>query len=50
MACQCCDSEAPARDYYGTSLCEECIEMDRDTDWDAYEEEKRRRIAEQNEY
>ena len=40
----------PVSNYYGARLCDDCIEMERNTDWDAYEEKKRNRIAEENEY
>ena len=42
--------ELPVTDYYDTYLCEDCIKMEETTDWDAYEENKRQSIAEQNEY
>lgn len=40
----------PVSDYYGTRLCDDGVEMERNTDWDAYEEKKRKRIAEEKEY
>lgn len=50
-ACNICrDEEAGLTDYYGTPMCDRCIQMEETTDWDAYEENKRRRIAEANEY
>lgn len=30
--------------------CDDCLEMDRNTDWDAWDEKRRNRIAEENEY
>lgn len=30
----------PVSNYYGARLCDDCIEMERNTDWDAYEEKK----------
>jgi hypothetical protein len=39
--------------YYGW-ICKQCFDdferIDRETDWDKWEEDKRRRIAEANEY
>lgn len=50
-ACNICrDEEKGLTDYYGTPMCEDCIRIEETTDWDAYEENKRRRIAEANEY
>ena len=46
----CGDEEAPLQNYYGDALCQDCIRMDKETDWDEYERKKRERIAEQNEY
>ncbi len=46
----CCDEEVPLNDYGGSAWCDGCMEMDKTTDWDAYEENKRARIAEQNEH
>ena len=46
----CSDDEKPLENYYGTVLCKDCIKMEKETDWDAFEEKKRQRIAEQNEY
>ncbi|NQY17727.1 hypothetical protein [Alteromonas sp.] len=47
--CEYC-RKIPVSNYYGARLCDNCIEMERNTDWDAYEEKKRKRIAEENEY
>lgn len=46
----CGDDEAGLTDYYGVPLCDKCVEMERTTDWDEWEDKKRRRIAESNEY
>ena len=46
----CGDEESPLQNYYGDALCADCIKMDRETDWEAWEQKKRERIAEQNEY
>lgn len=49
--CEYCSmDDVPLQNYYGTVLCQECIDMELNTDWDAYECNKRRRIAESNEY
>ena len=51
MACETCsDDEVFLQDYYGAMLCQDCIELERTTDWDQHEEDKRERIAEQNEH
>lgn len=51
MACFYCDAvDVALIDVCGTLMCHECEEMERTTDWDAVEEDKRRRIAESNEY
>jgi len=47
--CEYCQ-KLPVSDYYGSRLCDDCIKMEESTDWDQYEEDKRQRIAEQNEY
>ena len=46
----CCDQEKPLQNYYGTALCQDCINMEVSTDWDEYERKRRERIEEQNEY
>jgi hypothetical protein len=46
----CGDDEAMASNYYGTMMCNDCIDAERNTDWDQYEADKRERIAEQQEY
>jgi hypothetical protein len=46
----CSDEEKPLTIYYGSALCEDCIKMEIETDWDEYERKKRERIAESNEY
>jgi len=48
--CEYCHEQKNLTNYYGTTLCPDCIEMEETTDWDAFEAEKRQRIAEQNEY
>lgn len=45
----CEDPNASLENYYGAALCSDCINLEKDTDWDQYEEDKRRRIAEENE-
>ena len=52
MDCEYCSNfdELDVSDYYGTRLCSDCIRMEEETDWDDYEEKKRQRIAEANEY
>ena len=47
--CEYC-SQIPVSNYYGVRLCDDCIEMKKNTGWDLYEEKKRKRIAEENEY
>lgn len=47
--CDVC-GEVATNSICGTWLCDECEEFERTFDIDAYEEEKRRRIAEENEY
>ncbi len=51
-ACNICgDPEAQQlTDYYGTPMCDDCIHIEETTDWDAYEERKRERLSEENEY
>ena len=49
MTCEVCDSEN-YEDYYGIRLCKDCIAMEENTDWDKFEEDKRRKISEDNEY
>jgi len=46
----CGDEEAGLTDYHGVPLCDECIEMDRTTDWEAWEEKRRLKISRENEY
>jgi|21_taG_2_1085346.scaffolds.fasta_scaffold90626_1 hypothetical protein len=46
----CSDEEVPLKNYYGSALCDRCIKMEVETDWDDYERKKRERIAESNEY
>jgi hypothetical protein len=51
MSCQhCSDDQALTVPYHGTALCLPCIEIERTTDWDKHESDKRQRIAEENEY
>lgn len=45
----CQDKKAKLKNYYGHPLCEPCIKMEEETDWDQYEADKRDRIAEENE-
>lgn len=46
----CGDEEATLTKYYGIWTCQSCIEFDNNVDLDEYEQKKRERIAEQNEY
>jgi|TARA_R100000501_G_C2579625_1_gene83373 hypothetical protein len=46
----CSDDEKPLQNYYGTVLCQDCIDMEVNTDWDEWERKKRQSIAESNEY
>ncbi|WP_372830541.1 hypothetical protein [Pontibacterium sp.] len=46
----CSDDEAGLSNYYGSVMCDRCITLEETTDWDAFEEAKRNRIAEENEY
>ncbi len=46
----CCYEESQLNNYYGSAWCDKCVEMDKTTDWDAFEENKRAQIVEQNEY
>lgn len=49
--CKYCDIEgAPLISVGGISLCHDCEKIERTTDWDAFEQAKRERIAEANEY
>jgi len=48
--CLCGDEDKPLKRIYGDWYCDECEEFDRTCDIDAYEEQKRARIAEENEY
>ena len=50
--CNVCGDEEAAQltDYYGTPMCDECIRIEEETDWDEYEARKRERLAEQQEY
>ena len=52
MACRiCADEEKPTRQYYDLGQwCDGSIKMDQETDWDAWEENKRQRVAEESEY
>ena len=47
--CEDCGADA-THNICGHLLCDECEEFERTFDIDAFEEEKRRRIAEENEY
>lgn len=47
--CEYCQ-QIPTSDYFGSRLCNDCIDMEENTDWDQFEVDKRQRIAEQNEY
>ena len=46
----CSDEEKPLTNLLWFALCEDCIKMEIETDWDEYERKKRERIAESNEY
>lgn len=46
----CLDEEVSLVDYFGFALCQSCIEMEETTDWDKFEDDRRRRIAENNEF
>lgn len=46
----CLDEEKHLQNYYGTVLCQDCIKMEVETDWDEFERKKRERIEESNEY
>jgi hypothetical protein len=46
--CKICGIEDKSLDADG--WCDDCIEMDRNTDWDTWDEKRRRRIAEENEW
>lgn len=48
--CDYCTYAGPTTFYYGHSICPSCLDMEEATDWDAYEEAKRKRIFEENEY
>ena len=50
--CEWCldDEDKPLENYYGSALCQECIKMEIETDWDEFERKRRQRIAEANEY
>ena len=48
--CEYCHSQEDLQWYFGTILCSDCIDMERNTDWDEFEQKKRERIAEENEY
>lgn len=51
IGCEMCGQcDAPSQDYYGIVMCDECIRIEKETDWDQFEQDKRERIAEQNEY
>lgn len=56
LKCSSCgdDSKYLIKDNWWGWVCNDCKEdldrVDRETDWDAYEEKKRQRIAEGNEY
>ena len=50
VGCQLCGCVSQFRNYYGTRMCEPCIELEEETDWDKFEEDKRRSISESNEY
>ncbi|MBD1559615.1 hypothetical protein HC752_21970 [Vibrio sp. S9_S30] len=53
-ACSMCGDENCINDAHWGWICADCKdeydEIERTTDWDAYEERKRRRIEESNEY
>jgi len=46
----CGDTEASTTDYYGSQMCDACIDIDRNGDIEGHEERKRERIAESCEY
>lgn len=46
----CKDREKKLKNYYGFAMCSDCIKTEEETDWDQYEEDKRHRIAEENEH
>jgi len=46
----CLDEEKKLKNYYGFAMCNACIKLEQETDWDQYEEDKRQRMAEQNEH
>lgn len=48
--CEYCGSDEHLQNYYGTTLCEECIDFERDFDMDQYEEQRRQSIVESEEY
>lgn len=51
FGCACCGCvRGGMNPYFDTSICDSCKEMEENTDWDKFEEDKRRRISEQNEY
>ena len=45
--CKICGAEDKA---LNDGWCDDCLAMDRNTDWDTWDENRRRRIAEENEY
>lgn len=52
--CQCGDETSLVRDEYYGWICCECLDemrrIERETDWDDYEQRRRERLAEENEY
>ena len=48
--CEYCSTTEGLQNYYGATLCQECIDFDKNFDVDSYEADKRERIAEENEY
>lgn len=45
----CCDTNTALKTYYGQTLCQACIDIEENTDWDKFEEDRRRRILESHE-
>lgn len=48
--CDYCIYAGPTTYHYGDNLCPSCLDIECNTDWDAYEEAKRQRIFEEQEY